>query len=248
MAYDLEEQEQIATLKAWWERYGNALSTIVLAAAVAVAGYNGWQWYQKNRAGEATGVYDELERAVATKDIVHTRELSGIILEKFGSTAFAQMAALLSARANLEAGDAKTAKAQLQWTIDHAKDGEYRALGRLRLAGILLDEGAYADATKLVAENVAADLSASFQAAFADRRGDIDVAQNRLDDAKREYRAALAVLNGRPEVRGYSKVVELKLEGLEGGAVVAPVASNAAGEAKKANATTSGVQPESEKK
>lgn len=251
MAYDLEEQEQIATLKAWWERYGNAISTIVLAAAVAIAGYNGWQWFQKNRAAEAAGVYEELERAVASRNIAHTRDLSGIILDKFGSTAYAQMAALLSAKVNLEGGDAKTAKAQLQWTIDHAKDGEYRALGRLRLAGILLDEGGYAEATKLVAANVAADLSAPFQAAFGDRRGDIDVAENRLDDAKREYRAALAVLNGRAEVRGYARVVELKLEGLVGGTGAVPVASNAApaaGEAAKASTTTTGSQTGSEKK
>ena len=32
MAYDLEEQEQIAAIKAWWKRYGNL---VLLAAAAA---------------------------------------------------------------------------------------------------------------------------------------------------------------------------------------------------------------------
>ena len=225
MAYDLEEQEKIATLKAWWDRYGSALTSIVLGVAVAVAGYNVWQWYQRDRVAKAAGAYDELQRAVVAKDMPRTRELAGVLLDKYGSTGYAQMGAVLSAKANLEGGDAKTAKAQLQWTIEHAVDPEYRALGRLRLAGVLLDEGAYDEAAKQVSTAAAADLSAPFQASFADRRGDIDVARNKLDDAKREYRAALALLEARNEARGYANVVQLKLDGLLGGVALANPAS-----------------------
>jgi predicted negative regulator of RcsB-dependent stress response len=57
VAYDLEEQEKIASLKAWWDRYGNALTSVVLGVAVAVAGYNGYQWYQRDRAAKAAGVW-----------------------------------------------------------------------------------------------------------------------------------------------------------------------------------------------
>lgn len=227
MAYDLEEQEKIATLKAWWERYGNALTSVVLGVAVAVAGYNLWQWYQRDHVAKAAGAYDELQRAVTMKNMPRTRELAGVLLDKYGSTAYAQMGAMLSAKANLENGDAKTAKAQLEWTISHAVDPEYRALGRLRLAGVLLDEGAYDEAARQVGTTVAADLSVPFQASFADRRGDIDVAQNKLEDAKREYRAALALLESRNEARGYANVVQLKLDGLLGGVALASAASAA---------------------
>ena len=227
MAYDLEEQEKIASLKAWWERYGSALTSIVLGVAVAVAGYNLWQWYQRDRVAKAAGAYDELQRAVAAKDLPRTRELAGVLLDKYASTGYAQMGAVLSAKTNLESGDAKTAKAQLQWTIDHAVDPEYRALGRLRLAGVLLDEGAYDEAASQVGSTTAADLSAPFQASFADRRGDIDVARNKLEDAKREYRAALALLESRKEARGYANVVQLKLDGLLGG-VASPAPASAA--------------------
>ena len=231
MAYDLEEQEKIASLKAWWERYGNALTSLVLGVAVAVAGYNVWGWYQRDRTAKAAGLYEELQRAVIAKDAGHVREMSGLLLDKYGATAYAEMGALLAARTNLDAGDAKTAKAQLQWTIEHAVDPEYRALGRLRLAGVLLDEGAYDDAAKLVAASANTDQSPQFQAAFADRRGDIYLAQNKLDDAKREYSAALALLESRAEGRGYANVVQLKLDGLMGGVAAASSAPPAAGTA-----------------
>ena len=217
MAYDLEEQEKIASLKAWWDRYGNALTTLVTGVAIAVAGYNVYQWYQRDKAFKAAGAYDELQRAVAAKDQAHTRELAGILLDKYGSTAYAEMGALMAAKANVEAGDAKTAKAQLQWAIDHAVDPEYRAIARIRLAGVLLDEGAFDDAHKLVVATAAGELSVPFQASFADRRGDIYLAQDKRDEARREYTAALSLLESRSEGRGYTNVVQLKLDGLVGG-------------------------------
>jgi predicted negative regulator of RcsB-dependent stress response len=223
VAYDLEEQEKIASLKAWWERYGNALTTIVTGVAIAVAGYNLYQWYQRDKAAKASGAYDDLQRAVVARDPARTREFAGVLLDKYGSTAYAEMGALLAAKANVDAGDAKTAKAQLQWTIDHAVDPEYRAIARVRMAGLLLDEGAFDDALKQVVPTAADDLSVAFQASFADRRGDIYLAQDKRDDAKREYGAALALLESRAEGKSYTSVVQLKLDGLMGG-VTTPAA------------------------
>ncbi len=38
-AYDLEEQEQLSAIKAWWEKNGNIIGGIVLVLAVALGGY-----------------------------------------------------------------------------------------------------------------------------------------------------------------------------------------------------------------
>ena len=244
MAYDLEEQEKIASLKAWWDKYGNVLTSVVLGVAVAVAGYNVWQWYQRDKTAKAAGAYDELQRAVVAKDLPRTRELAGVLLDKYGSTAYAEMGAMIAAKANLDGGDAKTAKAQLQWTIDRAVDPEYRALGRLRLAGVLLDEGDFDGAQKQILGSTASELSIPFQASFADRRGDIYLAQNKLDDAKREYAAALALLESRAETRGYANVVQLKLDGLMGGIVASAAPSVAPSTTPAASAPPAAKTPE----
>lgn len=214
MAYDLEEQEKIASLKAWWERYGNAVTSLVLGLAIAVGGYNFYQWYRTKQVAAAAAAYDELSKAIAAKDLGRVKEFSGILIEKNGGTAYAQMGALLAAKANVEGGDPKTAKAQLRWAADHAIDPEYRALASLRLAGILLDEGSYDDAMKEVVTTAAADLAPPLQAAYADRRGDIFAAQNKTADAEREYRGALAQLTSSNEMRGYVNVVQLKLDAI----------------------------------
>ncbi len=54
MAYDLEEQEQLDEFKAWWKRYGQMASTLVIAALLAYASFQGWKYYQNKQSIEAS--------------------------------------------------------------------------------------------------------------------------------------------------------------------------------------------------
>lgn len=91
--------------------------------------------------------------------------------------------------------------------VDNAKQDGYKAIARIRLAGILLDEKAYDEGLSL--------LSANFPTAFAslveDRKGDFYVAQNRLDEARTAYRAALDKADQNDPGR---QLIQLKLEEL----------------------------------
>jgi predicted negative regulator of RcsB-dependent stress response len=73
MAYDLEEQEQLAELKAWWQKYGNLVLTAVTAVLLAFAAYNGWRWYEREQARTAAGIYGQLEQAVQARDAARCR-------------------------------------------------------------------------------------------------------------------------------------------------------------------------------
>ena len=68
MAYDLEEQEQLAQLKAWWQKYGNAILSAVTVVLLGFASYNGWRWYEREQAKTAAGVYGQLEQAIESRD------------------------------------------------------------------------------------------------------------------------------------------------------------------------------------
>jgi len=114
---------------------------------------------------------------------------------------------LLAAKAYFEAGDMRAAKAQLQWVIDHGRDEEYQAIARLRLAGILLDEKAYDEGLKALA----VEPPAAFAALFADRRGDLLTAQNKIDEARKAYEQALAATDAGSNLR---VMTELKRDAL----------------------------------
>ncbi len=187
--YDLEEQEQIAELKAWWKLYGNRLVNVATVIALVVIAWQGWNWYQRNQSGQASMIYGVLQKAVQDKDTQRIKAAGGELIEKFGRTSYASLGALSSAKAMIEAGDSQTAKVQLLWAAEHAKD-EFRDLARLRAAGLLLDEKAYDQALK----QVEGASSPAFEVRFLDTRGDILSAQGKKNEAVTAYQSALAKL------------------------------------------------------
>lgn len=209
MAYDLEEQEQIETLKSWWKQYGNLITWMLIAALGAYAAWSGWNYYQRSQSAQAGQLYDEITRAVAAKDTARVLRGAADMREKFGRTAYAEMAALTAAKAAFDANDLNGAKAQLQWVVDSGRDEEYRALARIRLAGVLLDEKAYDEGLKVLS----ADVPAAFSGALADRRGDLLMAQNKVAEARAAYQEALQKSDAKSPGR---QLIQLKLDAIGG--------------------------------
>jgi len=210
-ALDLEEQEQLAEFKAWWNRYGNLILTAITLVLLIVAAFNGWRYYQRGQSAEAFAMYEQLQAVSNAKDKAKTQELAGQILERFPRSNFAPMAALINAKVQINAGDAKAAKAQLQWVVDNSKDDELKHVGRVRLAGVLLDEKQYDDALKLLA----AEHPAYFDPIYADRKGDILLAQGKTAEARAAWEEAYTKADDKNPIR---QIVQLKLE-LAGGSV-----------------------------
>lgn len=208
MAYDLEEQEQLASLKAWWNQYGNLTSWVLIAGLAAYSGWTGWNYYQRNQAAQASALYDELQHAVDAKDSAKVLRAAGDMESRYGSTAYAPMGALLAAKSAFDANDLKSAKAQLQWASEHG-DEEYKSVAKLRLAGVLLDEKAYDEALKVLGSGIAPQ----FAGAVADRKGDVLAAQNKLPEARAAYQAALDATDKKNPGR---QLIQLKFEAIGG--------------------------------
>lgn len=209
-AFDLEEQEQIAALKAWWRQNGTLVIAALVAVMIGVAAVVGWRAYQRSQALQASAVYGELQKAAGTRDVKKVRDLAGTILENYPRTAYASLAALVSAKAHFESGDLKTARAQLEWVIENARDAEIAAIARLRLANVLIDEKAYDEALKLLDTKPAPE----FEGRYAETRGDIYALQGKRAEARSAYRAALDKVQ--PSDSGTRELLRLKVETLGG--------------------------------
>lgn len=186
--YDLEEQEQISEIKAWWERYGNAVTACLLVAAIGVFGWQAWNWYQRNQAAQASAILTDVQKAATAHDAKAASARAGELIEKFPGTVQAALAVLTAARLQIDGGDLKTAKAQLGWAVEHASEVELREIARLRLANLLLDDKAYEDALKLLER----EPLPSFGGRFDELRGDIYALQAKVGEAKKSYQAAIA--------------------------------------------------------
>jgi predicted negative regulator of RcsB-dependent stress response len=205
-----EEQETLEELKAWWARWGNAITWVVLVALLIAAGYNGWNYWQRTQTAKASQLYEAVQQAVAASDKARVADVAKRMEDDYGRTPYAQMTALQAARALYLASDVDGAKAQLQWAIDHAKDAEYREIAKLRLAGVLLDQKDYAGGLKLLSD----EPSPAFKGLYADRRGDLLAAEGKNDDARSAYKAALAATGDMDASQ--KQLIQFKLDALGG--------------------------------
>jgi len=200
--YDLEEQEQIDDLKAWWERYGGTVAVALVLGLLVVAGIQGWRWYAGHRAESASVLYSAVSEAIRTKEPAKAKDAIAELTGHYASTAYAPRAELLYAKMLYDGGDRDGAKAQLQWVVDHASQEELQAIGRYRLAQVQIDEKQY-DAALATLD---AKHPAAFDGLFADLRGDALVAAGRPADARAAYENALAKLDPKSAYRNYVQV------------------------------------------
>ncbi|AKN66366.1 tetratricopeptide repeat protein [Herbaspirillum seropedicae] len=209
MAYDLEEQEQLDSIKAWWAKYGNLVTWVLIIALAGYAGWTGWNTYQGRQSAQASVLYEEQQKSLAAKDNAKVQRAAADIQDKFSGTAYAQMSALVAAKSAFDANDADTAKKQLQWVIDHGRGKEYKAIAAVRLAGVLLDAKAYDEALKVLG----GDYPAQFAGAIADRKGDVLLAQGKRDEARSAYKLALEKSDAKDPGR---QLIQIKLDAIGG--------------------------------
>jgi predicted negative regulator of RcsB-dependent stress response len=207
--YDLDEQERLDELKAWWKRWGNALMIGLAVVIAAGAGWRYWQNHTLTQNLEAATVYEKLTQSLASSDAKGAREAGAMLIDQYKGTAYAPRAALLLAKLNVVGKDLKSAQAQLEWAVANSKEPAVKDLARLRLAGVQLDQKQYDAALK----TLSASHSDAFSARFDDMKGDVLIAQDKRAEARAAYQAAFGKMQ---ENDAYRNVVELKLDALGG--------------------------------
>ena len=187
--YDLEEQEQLDDLKAWWARWGNTVAT---ALVVACAG-------RRRRAGLA--LVDSAARrrrrrccsppwrrprAPTTSPRPRTRRAQ-LDRQVRRHRLRAARGARRSRRCSSTPATRAAARAQLQWVVDHADEPELKEIARYRLAELLLNDKQYDEALKMLD----AKHGEPFAGLYADLRGDALAAAGRTAEARAAYQDAL---------------------------------------------------------
>jgi predicted negative regulator of RcsB-dependent stress response len=201
---DLEEQEQIDQIKHFWKQYGNAITWVLIVVLGAFAGWNFYQYWQRNQASQAAVLFDELEKTVQAADPTRIDRVFADMKERFPSTAYAQQAGLLVAKQYVSLGQLEPAKAALSWVADKSADAGYQSVAKLRLSAILLEGKKFDEALN----QLNGSFPASFEALVADRKGDVLLVKGDKLQAIAEYEKAYRLLDARSD---YRRLVEVKL-------------------------------------
>src|SRR6478752_5086073 len=115
--YDLDEQDQIDELKAWWARYGGAITVGLVLAVLVIGSVQGWRWWSGKRAEDASVLYSAVSEAARAKDSAKAKDAVSQITDRYAGTGYAPRAALLYAKMLYDDADRDGAKAQYAWVV-----------------------------------------------------------------------------------------------------------------------------------
>jgi predicted negative regulator of RcsB-dependent stress response len=206
MALDLEEQEQVDELKAYWKKYGNYITKGAIAFFVLYGLFQGWGYYQTKQSLGAS----ELYQSIVVLDEKNTKEIiqkSQNLIDSFSGTPYAGRAAILFAKASYLEGAKDKAKEKLEWASTHAKESGTESIALIQLGQILVEEKKYDEALKK-----ANDVDNEGYLGLAnDLKGDILNAMGKKDEAKKAYLEALKRFGPKDP---YARFTQEKLETL----------------------------------
>jgi predicted negative regulator of RcsB-dependent stress response len=209
MALDLEEQEQVDEAKAWWKQHGNKVIWGVTLFLLATAGWRAWETWTRNQAAEASMLFDRAVQAASMNDLKTAKAATAQIMENHARSAYSTPAAWLAGRINYESGDSKSARAQYEFALEHARDDGVRQLARLRLATLHFEEKDLPGAMKLLET----PFDPAFQGLAEQLKGDLFAAQGKSAEARAAYKLALEKLGDKSSLK---PLVEIRLDGLGG--------------------------------
>jgi predicted negative regulator of RcsB-dependent stress response len=186
MHLDLEEQEQLASLKSFWLNYGRWLAVGIL---IAVIGYGIYWFYQKHQqsvALEASLQYEELVLAATKSDFPEVLKKAQYLEQNYAQTTYSALAGLVAANLAFTVGDIEQTSSQLRWVEEKAKSASFQSLARLRLVALLIDQKDKGSIT-MASELLKKKMAPGYEALASEREGDLYLAQNKIDEAKKAY-------------------------------------------------------------
>jgi predicted negative regulator of RcsB-dependent stress response len=196
---DLDQQERLDQVKQFWKQHGNLITWTLVAVLGAYAAWTGYLYWQQKSSQGATGLYDELDKAVSERNVDRVRQAFGDLKAQYAGTTAAEQGALLAAKVQADEGKVDESRAALQWLVDHGKNEGLVAVARLRLAGLQLDAKQFDEALKTLSSKVPDE----YAALVADRRGDVFLAQGKNKEAIEAFQAAWKGLDSTVEYRSF---------------------------------------------
>ncbi len=182
----LDEEEQIARMKSWWDVNGNSVITGVVVAVVGIVGWNWYGSYDEERGYEAARAYQSYLDA---GDVDRDGALAALAAEHEG-TAYHTFALLSEARTATDAGDLEAARDALEAAVASADDALLQDLARVRLARMQQALGTSDEALTTLSQV----RSEGYRAWVLEVQGDIHAARGDVESAHAAYDGAVAAL------------------------------------------------------
>ena len=211
MAEYLSEEEQLAQLKGWWQRYGWWL---IAGVVLGLGGYFVLQYLESTRAANnaaASEVFERYQEDPANDDVA--KPLLARLDGEFSGTAYHIMSLMTRAQLASDAGDIEAAVGFYSQATDTKEVEHITDVARLRLARALQQQGRGDEAISALGK-VSGE---GYRSLVAELKGDILLAKGDKSGARDAYSAAVDAQGENPRTLLSMKLKNLTAPG--GGAV-----------------------------
>ncbi|WP_010112706.1 tetratricopeptide repeat protein [Acinetobacter sp. P8-3-8] len=207
----ISDEEQLDSLKSFFKKYGSAMVTGVLIALIA---FFGWEYWQKKTLAENQNETAKVQQLMDDAKAVGSDPKASAalvtsadkIVKDNPDSVQAIQAQIVMAKLAFDKNDYATAERELK-KVENSKlkDAGLLQVVKLKLADTQLAQKKFDEALKTLS---VVDEPA-FKASAEELKGDIYVAKNDIDNAKKSYQAAWNAVVERKQER---QILQIKLE------------------------------------
>jgi predicted negative regulator of RcsB-dependent stress response len=213
MAELTTDDETVEAIKKWWKDNGTAVVAGILIGLALVFGWRAWVNHQQQVGQRASLAFEQLLMTASAGEHESAIKQAEALRSESPNSPYAMLAELAVARVRVEQDDLAGAAQVLRQALDQAPNTGLAKLAAFRLARVLIADGAFDAAAKLLDAH---DEGAAFSADFAGLRGDIAAARGEISAARAAYQQAIEA------GAGLSRLLELKLQDLPAAAETRP--------------------------
>ncbi|WP_044410021.1 YfgM family protein [Thiomicrospira microaerophila] len=200
------EQDQLETIKAWWDKYGTLLLSVILAVVVAFSGYRYWQSYTFSKAAEASSVFEVLDMSHEAGVFGEVSREARRLMQEQPKSPYAGSAALMLANFHLQAGDVEDAIDALNWLVNSKQSIDLKQVAQLRLARIYMQQADFSAAQQQITQLNAQRLTPEAKANVDYVAALVALAQQKIEQAHQLFKSVADNEQAQPDLRNLASI------------------------------------------
>ena len=204
MREDLEQQEQMQHLKAFWKANGKWITSSLILVFLIVGSINGWKLWNNYNKEKASKILTNLEKNIEAQNTDIALRLYQEISKDYPNTLQAGLAGLLIAKSLISDGQRDKAASILD---ELTKNSQVKWLAIIRLSNVLLDLNRPGEVIEIIPEII----PDHWVGIVVDRRGDAFATLGDFESAKKDWLRALSFYNANPSNQDVTRFISRKL-------------------------------------
>ncbi len=193
MSVYMTEEEQLETIKKWWNKHGNLITIILSIVLLCIAGFRYMNWHQDKVKQQASSAFENMMIAFSNQDIKSVRSYSTELIKDYSKTVYADIAHLTLAKIYIEKNKLTQAKNELQAVVSNSHMLPLKQVAKIRIARIFAADKEYTNALN---ELTSID-DTTYLPVINELKGDIYSASGQYQNAINAYRLAIKAVKNK---------------------------------------------------